>query len=219
MISDVRENNRMANQSENWANTGLEGHAVGDEACGKRGDAGRGGGFRGARRTVVEQGRGTGRYRMLAGGSLGLDRQLRPGFLRHGARCCPPQWALRSEGCCTSYHEGRRKARHGQLLAIAILATGPTECPCKPSNLSELVELLNCVTVIRHGKYNTADHDKSRITSNRQSFLRVSARRGRHKRRRRPPGHIPGGDVTRAPSYTSAHTDVAVATVGSPHGA
>jgi hypothetical protein len=160
MISDVRENNRMANQSENWVS---EGHAVCDEACGKRGDAGRGGGFRGAGRTVVEQGRGTGRYRMLAGGSLGLDRQLRPGFLRHGARCCPPQWALRSEGCCTSYHEGLRKARHGQLLAIAILATGPTECPCKPSNLSELVELVNGVTEIHYGRYNKADHDKSRI--------------------------------------------------------
>ena len=121
-----------------------------------------------------------------------------------------------SEGCCTSYHEGRGKARLAKLLAIAIFATGPTECWFTPSNLSELVELLNCVTVIRHGKYNTADHDKSRITSNRQSFLRVSARRGRHKRRRRRPGHIPGGDVTRAPSYTSVHTDVAVATVGSP---
>ena len=118
MISDVRENNRMANQSENWVS---EGHAVCDEACGKRGDAGRGGGFRGAGRTVVEQGRGTGRYRMLAGGSLGLDRQLRPGFLRHGARCCPPQWALRSEGCCTSYHEGRGKSEARlNFLAIAI---------------------------------------------------------------------------------------------------
>jgi hypothetical protein len=158
---------------------------------------------------------------MLAGGSLGLDRQLRPGFLRHGARCCPPQWALRSEGCCTSYRIGEVAEKRGtaNFWRSLFLATGPTECSCKPSNLSELVELLNCVTVIRHGKYNTADHDKSRITSNRQSFLRVSARRGRHKRRRRRPGHIPGGDVTRAPSYTSAHTDVAVATVGSPHGA
>ena len=170
MISDVRENNRMANQSENWVS---EGHAVCDEACGKRGDAGRGGGFRGAGRTVVEQGRGTGRYRMLAGGSLGLDRQLRPGFLRHGARCCPPQWALRSEGCCTSYRIGEVAEKRGtaNFWRSLFLATGPTECSCKPSNLSELVELVNGVTEIRYGKYNKADHEKSRITSNRQSFL------------------------------------------------
>ena len=52
------------------------------------------------------------------------------------------------------------------------LATGPTECSCKPStNLSELVELVNGVTEIRYGKYNKADHEKSRITSNRRSFL------------------------------------------------
>ena len=152
----------MANQSENWVS---EGHAVGDEACGKRGDAGRGGGFRGAGRTVVEQGRGTGRYRMLAGGSLGLDRQLRPGFLRHGARCCPPQWALRSEGCCTSYRIGEVAEKRGtaNFWRSLFLATGPTECSCKPSNLSELVELVNGVTEIHYGRYNKADHDKSRI--------------------------------------------------------
>ena len=51
------------------------------------------------------------------------------------------------------------------------LATGPTECSCTPSNLSELVELVNGVTEIRYGKYNKADHEKSRITSKRQSFL------------------------------------------------
>ena len=207
----------MANQSENWANTGLEGHAVGDEACGKRGDAGRGGGFRGARRTVVEQGRGTGRYRMLAGGSLGLDRQLRPGFLRHGARCCPPQWALPRGVARVS--RGSRKSEARPTFGDPILPTGPTECSCTPSNLSELVELVNGVTQIHYGKYNKADHEKSRIYEQPPIFPRVSARRGRHKRRRRRPGHIPGGDVTRAPSYTSAHTDVSVATVGSPHGA
>ena len=58
-----------------------------------------------------------------------------------------------------------------KLLAIAIFATGPTECSCKTSNLSELVELVNGVTEIHCGKYNKADHEKSRITSNRQSFL------------------------------------------------
>jgi hypothetical protein len=108
---------------------------------------------------------------MLAGGSLGLDRQLRPGFLRHGARCCPPQWALRSEGCCTSYHEGRGKEKRGTAKRSLFLATGPTECSWKPSNLSELVELVNSVTEKHYGKYNKADHEKSRITSNRRSFL------------------------------------------------
>ena len=120
MISDVREINRMANQSENWVS---EGHAVCDEACGKRGDAGRGGGFRGAGRTVVEQGRGTGRYRMLAGGSLGLDRQLRPGFLRHGARCCPPQWAL-PRGVARSERVAEKRGT-AKLLAIAIFGYWP----------------------------------------------------------------------------------------------
>lgn len=167
MISDVRENNRMANQSENWVS---EGHAVGDEACGKRGDAGRGGGFRGAGRTVVEQGRGTGRYRMLAGGSLGLDRQLRPGFLRHGARCCPPQWAL-PRGVARVITRVAEKRGTANFWRSLFLATGPTECSWKPSNLSELVELVNSVTEKHYGKYNKADHEKSRITSNRRSFL------------------------------------------------
>lgn len=53
------------------------------------------------------------------------------------------------------------------------LATGPTECSCKPSNLSELVELVNGVTEIRYGKYNKADHDKSRATANLSSCRRA----------------------------------------------
>lgn len=75
-----------------------------------------------------------------------------------------------SEGCCTSYHEGRGKARLAKLLAIAIFATGPTECWFTPSNLSELVELVNGVTEIHYGKYNTKSRPR-KITSNRQSFL------------------------------------------------
>ena len=114
---------------------------------------------------------------------------------------------------------GSQKSEARPTFGDPILPTGPTECSCTPSNLSELVELVNGVTQIHYGKYNKADHEKSRIYEQPPIFPRVSARRGRHKRRRRPPGHIPGGDVTRAPSYTSAHTDVAVATVGSPHGA
>ena len=46
---------------------------------------GAGAGSRRAGRTVVEQGRGTGRHDVLTDGSLRLDRQLRPGFLGHGA--------------------------------------------------------------------------------------------------------------------------------------
>ena len=46
---------------------------------------GAGAGSRRAGRTVVEQGRGTGRHDVLTDGSLRLDRQFRPGFLGHGA--------------------------------------------------------------------------------------------------------------------------------------
>ena len=46
---------------------------------------GAGAGSRRAGRTVVEQGRGTGRHDVLTDGSLRLDRQLQPGFLGHGA--------------------------------------------------------------------------------------------------------------------------------------
>jgi len=57
----------------------------------------------------------------------------------------------------------RKSEARLNFLAIAIFATGPTECSCKTSNLSELVELVNGVTEIHYGRYNKADHDKSRI--------------------------------------------------------
>ena len=67
---------------------------------------------------------------------------------------------------------GRVAEKRGtaKFLAIAIFATGPTECWFTPSNLSELVELVNGVTEIHYGKYNTKSRPR-KITSNRQSFL------------------------------------------------
>ena len=67
--------------------TSLEGEGVsgGSHRDGKPRDAGRGGGVTARGRTVVEQGRGTGRHDVLTDGSLRLDRQFRPGFLGHGA--------------------------------------------------------------------------------------------------------------------------------------
>ena len=121
MTSDVREINRMANQSENWVS---EGHAVGEKHAANEETRGAGAGS--AARDAPLSSRvvglgGTacwpaGRSVLIDSFGLASSAMARVVALPMGS----------SEGCCTSYHEGRGKARLAKLLAIAILATGPT---------------------------------------------------------------------------------------------
>ena len=157
----------MANQSENWVS---EGHAVGEKHA------------------ANEETRGAG------AGSAARDAPLSSRVVGLGGTACWPAGRsvlIDSFGLASSamarvvalpnglfrgvLHELSRGSRKSEarlnFWRSLFFATGPTECPCKLSYLSELVELVNGVTEIRYGKYNKADHEKSRITSNRQSFL------------------------------------------------
>lgn len=158
MISDVREINRMANQSENWVS---EGHAVGEKHAAN--EETRGAGVGSAARDAPLSSRvvglgGTacwpaGRSVLIDSFGLASSAMARVVALPNGL----------FRGVLHELSRGSRKSGTANFLAILFWPTGPTECSCTPSNLSELVELVNCVTEIHCGKYNKADHEKSRI--------------------------------------------------------
>ena len=148
----------MANQSENWVS---EGHAVGEKHAAN--EETRGAGVGSAARDAPLSSRvvglgGTvcwpaGRSVLIDSFGLASSAMARVVALPNGL----------FRGVLHELSRGSRKSGTANFLAILFWPTGPTECSCTPSNLSELVELVNCVTEIHFGKYNKADHEKSRI--------------------------------------------------------
>lgn len=131
MISDVRENNRMANQSENWVS---EGHAVGEKHAANEETRGAGAGSAARDAPLSSRVVGLGGTACWPAGRSVLIDSFGLASSAMARVVALPNGLFVPRGVARVITRVAEKRGTAKFLAIAIFATGPTECLCKTSN-------------------------------------------------------------------------------------